>query len=139
MVLSIRGSFGAMKKTSGISKLDASRASRTERLHKRLAARVPSLVHDLLIDLVADGQPARAIGRERTLVGEPQAAIERNPAHKFRVNKWPLAAADLPDALVIATPVVAQPVEQVPQPRPAVVADRFDVLVVEIDASISSP
>ena len=55
----------------------------TERLDKRLAIRVPSFVHDLFVDLVADSQPARAVGRKRTLVGEPQAAIECDPAHIF--------------------------------------------------------
>ena len=120
----MRGSFGAMKKTSGISRLDASRASEPKDCTNASRLGVPALRHDLLVDLVADLQPARPVGREGPLVGQPQAAIERDPAHELRVDEVPPAAAHLPDALVLPPPVVAQPVDQSPQARPAVVADR---------------
>ena len=43
------------------------------------------------------------------------------------------AAAHLPDALVLALPVVADPVDHAADPQPRVVADRLAVLVEQID------
>ena len=84
-----------------------------EVLHEGLTLLAPALRHDLLVDPVARFRPAIAIGRERALVGETQCAVERDPGHQLGVDEMLLAAAHLPDPVVLALPVVAHPVDDV--------------------------
>ena len=105
----------------------------TVSLHKRLAACVPSLGHDFFVDLIADFQPAGSVGGKRALVRQAQTAVQGNPRHDLGIDKVPAAAAHFPDAFVLSFPVVAKPVDEAAQAQPAVVADGFDVFVVEIN------
>src|SRR5262249_8290854 len=65
-------------------------------LHERLSPLVPALRNNVLVDLVADFEPAISWGRERALVREANCAIERDPTHELRIQKFPLTAAYLP-------------------------------------------
>src|SRR5262249_26497135 len=87
----------------------------------------------------ADGRPGRLDRSTRrcistdpgpTPAGGPRPA---SPGPTLPAAPAPPGDAPLPDPLVLRPPVVAPPVHQPPQPHPAVVADRLDVLVVEVD------
>src|SRR4028119_72833 len=78
-------------------------------LDKGIALGTPSPVHDLLVDLVANPQPPLAVGREGALGGEPEAPVHGDPAHELGVDEVAPPAADLPDPLAFALPVVADP------------------------------
>ena len=66
------------------------------------------------------------------LVGQPQRPIQCDPALHFRVDKVLLSAANLPDAVVGARPVV-RPNPASGEVGPNVVSDRRSVLVVQIN------
>ncbi len=102
-------------------------------LHERLALLAPTLLEDLLVDLVAHLEPAAAIGREGPLVGEAQAPVDGDPAHELRVDEVAPSAANLPDPFVGFVPVIAHVIEQALQLAPQVIGDRSAVFVVEID------
>src|SRR5215469_11933948 len=78
-------------------------------LHERLSLLVPALRNDVLVNLVADFEPAISWGRERALVRETNCAIECDPTHELRVHEFPLTAAYLPHPFILAMPVVANP------------------------------
>ena len=105
----------------------------TVALDKRSAARVPSSGHHFLVNLVASFQPTHAVGRKGTLLRQAQTAIESDPGHDLGIDEIPAAASYFPDALILSFPVIAQPVDQRAQTRPAIIADRLDVLVVEVN------
>src|SRR5215469_1869896 len=102
-------------------------------LKERLALRVPEACEDVTVDRVPRLVPARQRGRERTLGGEADRAIDGDPAHHPRVEELLPSAPHLPDALVRPAPVGAYPVDQTQDVRPAVVPDRRTVLVVQVD------
>src|SRR5262245_48127316 len=82
---------------------------------------IPALRNDVLVDLVADFEPAISWGGERALVGEANCAIERDPTHELRIHEFPLTAAYLPHPFILAMPVVANPIGQCSQRGPQVV------------------
>src|SRR5262249_5944235 len=90
-------------------------------LHERLSLLVPALRNDVLVDLVADFEPAISWGRERALVREANCAIERDPTHELRIHEFLLTAAYLPHPFILAMPVVANPIGQCSQRGPQVV------------------
>src|SRR5829696_2737647 len=102
-------------------------------LHERLALRAPPPFHDLLVDLVAHLKPPLAVGWKRALIGQPQGSVQGDPAHELRVHEVPPSTSNLPDSLIFASPVVADPVDQPAQVSPQLVPDGVAVLVVEID------
>src|SRR6266516_2550571 len=52
---------------------------------------------DLLVDAIADRAPAGDVGGQTALAGDPDRALDRDPAHQPRVSVVPAAAARLPD------------------------------------------
>ena len=102
-------------------------------LDERAALGVPAALHDLAVDRVAGAAPAWAVGGESALVGDPEGAFDRDPAHQPGVGEVLAAAAGLPDALVGLVPVLADPVDDPGEVLPGVVVDRGAVLVVEVD------
>src|SRR5262249_24264941 len=127
-VASMRGSVGDERhqQVGGIQRLAAIV------LHERLSLLVPAVLNDVLVNPVADFEPAISWGRERALVREANCPIERDPTHELRIHEFPLTAAYLPHAFILAVPVVADPIGQCSQRGPQVVRDRRTVLVVEI-------
>src|SRR5262249_13099293 len=101
-------------------------------LHERLSPLVPALRNDVLVDLVADFEPAISWGRERALVRETNCAIECDPTHELRIHEFPLTAAYLPHPFILAMPVVADPIGECSQRGTQVVLSRSAVLGVEI-------
>ena len=77
--------------------------------------------------------PAGEVGGQAALAGDPDRALDRDPAHQPGVRVVPAAAARLPDPLVGLVPVVHQPLEVAGELHPAVVVDRQPVLVAEVD------
>src|SRR6056297_1751824 len=102
-------------------------------LDEGLALRIPAMLHHVLVDPVAEGLPAPPVGGKGALLGEPQGAIDRDPAHHLRVDEGTPPAPDLPDALVVALPVLLDPIDQTPELRPESVGDGGPVFVEEID------
>jgi len=59
--------------------------------------------------------------------------IECDPAHDSGIEKLMPATACLPDPIVLALPMVADPIQQTCQIHPQVMGDGFAIFVVEID------
>jgi hypothetical protein len=78
-------------------------------LHERQA--VPAARHDLVVDAVPNRHPAGDVGGQAALAGDPDRALDRDPAHQPRVRVVPAAAARLPDPIVGLVPVLDQPLE----------------------------
>src|SRR5919198_5700558 len=102
-------------------------------LDEGLARGTPSPGHNLLIDLVANLQPFLPVGGERPLIGQPQAAIDSDPAHELGIDEMAPPFASLPDAFIFPPPVMADPVDQPSEVRPELRRDRTSVLIVQID------
>ena len=94
---------------------------------------MPAALHDLVVDAVPDRHPAGDVGGQAALAGDPDRALDRDPAHQPGVRVVPAAAARLPDPLVGLVPVVDQPLEVAGELHPAVVVDGQPVLVAEVD------
>src|SRR5690606_3815926 len=84
---------------------------------------VPARGHDLGLDPVTLADPPVHVGGPPPVPGHADGAVERHPRHELPVDERPAAAARLPDPLVGVVPVLAQPVDDVDDVRPAVVAD----------------
>src|ERR1700683_3555525 len=52
-------------------------------LGKRVAFLVPALGHHFFVDTVPFAHPLCSVGRQRTLVGQPETAIQSYPVHHF--------------------------------------------------------
>jgi hypothetical protein len=98
-------------------------------LGERPAFPVPTVVHDLGVDPVALGDPAAEVGGA---AGEADHAVKRHPALKAAVGEVLAAAAGLPDALIGLVPVLADPVGELGELRPAGMADPDAVPVGEV-------
>ena len=73
-----------------------------EHLHERLALRRTSRASMICLeDLVAHLEPLHERRRQAALAGHAGGALEGDPAHQPRVRELLLAAAHLPDALVL--------------------------------------
>ena len=79
IVLSIFGSTGETKNTRGMIRLEASSRSLPKYWTKRLPFFVPALRHDRGVDRIALTEPALAVGRKGTFLGQTQTAIDRDP------------------------------------------------------------
>ena len=77
--------------------------------------------------------PLLAIGRQSAFVGQPLAAIQRDPIHDFRIDKMGFPVAHLPDACVRTLPILADPVQAATDPHPHIVGDRADIFVIEVE------
>src|SRR5262249_39586477 len=84
---------------------------------------VPAAVHDLVVDPVPLGDPPGDVGRASAALGQPDRAVERDPALEAAIGEVLAAAAGLPDSLVGPIPVVADPVDDPGQRPPAPVLD----------------
>src|ERR687897_3412829 len=93
---------------------------------------IPALLHDLLVDGVALGHPAPVPRRQSALAGDPARPLQGNPAEKLGGDELAPATSDLPYTLVGLTPVLAQPVQDLPQVLPEIVVEGGTVLVVEV-------
>ena len=81
-------------------------------------------MHDLLVDFVAlDGPPGHA-GWTAMAGGEPDRAVERDPALEPAVGETLASAAGLPDAFLRLIPVLAEQVDDAGGGLPAVVSKR---------------
>ena len=67
------------------------------------------------------------------LAGDPNRALDGDPAHQAGVGVVAAAAARLPDPLVGLVPMVYQPLEVAGEVHPAVVVDGQPELVAEVD------
>ena len=100
----------ARKPTRGIASAPASSASAAERLHERAElASFSRRVRIARADLVARPPSSASSRRSRPIaVGEPDAAVERDPAHQpCEYRNWLRPAAHLPDAVGRLLPVAA--------------------------------
>jgi hypothetical protein len=96
-----------------------------ERLDERAAVPVDPLALHRRADLVAGALPA-ALGRlAQALAREPQAPVQRRPAHDLGVHEVPRLAAPLPQAAVGLAPGLGGAVDQVHQEAPVVVVGRM--------------
>ena len=89
MVLSMRGSVGAMKKTSGIIKEGRVQVLTTVKLCKWFALLVPAQGHYFFVDAVPLADPLCAVGWKSTLIGEPDATIKSYPVEPPRSSDRP--------------------------------------------------
>ena len=79
-------------------------------MHKGPALRIPPLMHDSFVDLIAyRGEPWEIEG-QTALVGQTQRPIQRHPALDFRIHKVLLPPADLPYTVVGSHPIVGHPI-----------------------------
>src|SRR5215207_10725287 len=93
---------------------------------------VPALLHDLLVDSVALGHPAPIPRRQSALAGDPASPLQGNPAEELGGDEVAPAPSHLPDALVGLTPVLAQPVQYLPEVLPEIVVEGGAVFVIEV-------
>jgi hypothetical protein len=94
---------------------------------------IPEVGEDVMVDLVAGATPPLQGGWERTLIRQAEATIECNPAHDPGIEKLVLATACLPDPIVLAVPMITDPIQQTCQIHPQVMGNGFAVFVIEID------
>ena len=90
-------------------------------LGESLPLGVPAAGHDLLVDVVALGAPPVDVGWPAAALGEPDRAVEGDPALHPAVGEVLAAAAGFPDAFVGLVPVIAEPVDHVRDGGPALV------------------
>ena len=102
-------------------------------LDESLALLVPAAALDLLVNFVAGGDPALALGGERAQFRKFQRAIKHDPTHQLGVDELLPAAAGLPDALVGQAPVVADPVGHLAELGPEVEGYGFAVPVEQVN------
>ena len=102
-------------------------------LGERADLGVPAALHDLVVDGVAFGHPAGEVGGPAALGRQPDRAVQRDPGLEPAVGEVLLAAAGLPDPLVGLVPVLAQPVDDAGQRRPALVAGLHAAAVGQVD------
>jgi len=80
-------------------------------LDERPELGIEPLVHDLPVDGVPLGEPTHKVGRASSRHRQPNALVERHPAHQAPVDKVLVAAPRFPDSGLGTIPVVAQPVD----------------------------
>src|ERR671913_762812 len=100
---------------------------------------VPALLHDLLVDRVTLGHPAAVSRRQSALAGDPARPLQGHPAEELGGDELTPAPSDLPDTLVGLPPVLAQPVQYLPEVLPEIVVEGSTVLVVEISCVEHGP
>src|SRR5215204_4023561 len=101
-------------------------------LDEALLLGVPAFFHDLLVDAVSLSRPGALTGGQAALVRDPDGPLQSDPAHQLGGDEVPFAAANLPDTLVLLTPVAAEPVEDLVEALPQIVVERRTVPVVEV-------
>src|ERR1700693_4665232 len=99
------------------------------KLGKRFALVVPALSHHFFVDTIPFAHPLCVVGGKSTLVGQPDAAIQGNPVHDFRVDKMFLAIAHLPNTGIWKLPVLTYPLKTLTDLYPNVVRSGADILV----------
>src|SRR5215217_7620257 len=93
------------------------------------AARVPAVLHDLVVDPVAFPDPAVQVRGPAVFAGQADHAVKGDPAHEPAVGEVLAAAAGLPDPLVGLVPVLTDPVGEPAELCPAGMTDPDPVLV----------
>src|ERR687890_1861861 len=101
-------------------------------LYEAILLGVPALLHDLLVDGVTLGHPAPVPRGQSALAGDPARPLQGHPAEYLGEDELAPSTSDLPNTLVRVPPVLAQPVQDLPEVLPEVVVEGGAVLVVEV-------
>ena len=102
-----------------------------ERLHEDSAFRVVTVRVDCIADLGAHLAPVTYGRTQGALFSEAQAAVERNPAHRFRLHEVPWLAAHLPHTCIRLTPSFGCKVDDTRQEAPVVIVRRVATSIPE--------